>query len=171
MPVIKPINQGPCPVCKRNVNLTQFLQSIDEFRGVVKSMWVEASTRSICIEGLDKSVYWERTLKDEDGDMTMMPTFEAYDSLWKSSFQHNPIEFNWNTLDCCFSWDRDYVRMVSTTLDEQIASWKTVTPFGKEPNLSVLRALQDFDKNIKSLEGYFNELYPSEIGNYNNWTS
>ncbi|WBC28355.1 hypothetical protein PBPMD00_14 [Pinkberry virus LS07-2018-MD00] len=160
MPVIKPVNHEPCAVCQNNIMLVQFLKQLDNLKNDIAKLWHKASEQSVCVEGIDKDLYWERTLKDEDLDMTLVPTFNTYDRHWKRTLNHNPFRFDWTSLDCCQPWDRDYVGVVSDALDEQIASWKAPTPFGKMPNLPLLDALEVFDESVKKLEKYLNLIYP-----------
>ena len=93
---------------------------------------------------------------------SIIPSFQSYDTLWKSSGSPNPFKVNWldyDRYDPCFS---GYLAFAIDTLDRQLVLWGVDEPTLKHP---VYLHVTEFTSALRRLHAYlvYKGYYPGRL--------
>lgn len=115
------VEAGACPVCKANVYLKGFIAKLLEQQIKLNELWMQ-------YEGYkdhSNTWAWKLSIRNDDGTTTVLPSYDVFQDIWKSSMLVSPLQYPWQAFDLHDRFDTDYLHDVLMVLDEQRNIWKS----------------------------------------------
>lgn len=162
--IIKPVNYKDCHICKADGSLKAILSSIEYQKHVVVDSWIRNPVAIVySFNGIDQT--WSYVLTDK-GVPTLMPSYTMFSRLWHNHMLNDPLQYRWTDADLCLKWDRNYVKTVHKTIEEQLSLWGGEGLCGGAAETIPYKMLQKFHENLQVLVDLLDVRYPGEAIDY-----
>lgn len=129
----------PCHICGNDKKLKKKIEAIMLAAMMAKRIWQDHPTTQECIDS---------HLAGEDGEVTLIPTYESYNQMLVKAWLTNPLENDWRTYDRHNAFHKNYLDSTMETINEQLLLWSTdekhVIVIAMRNLLNKLRDLQQY---------------------------